>query len=154
VVTKNKWIIEQAFIFDLDGVLQNPEKRIKYFQQKDYNKFNELSSKDVPFSDVTTLCSSLNERYKIFFITARPENYRHITLDWIYRNIENTRNSGFALVMRPEGNMESDAEIKKTFYMKLIKKKYKILGVFEDRISVVKMWRHLGLTCYSLPDNF
>ena len=46
-----------------------------------------------------------------------------------------------------------DAENKKFFYQTKIKDKYQIDFVLEDRNSVVKMWREIGLVCFQVAET-
>jgi hypothetical protein len=49
--------------------------------------------------------------------------------------------------MRKEGDHREDSVIKKEIYLKDILPKNEVLFIVEDRLSVVKMWRSLGLVC-------
>ena len=83
------------------------------------------------------------EAYKIVFITGRGESYREPTVEWMNKNkIEYDE-----LFMRPKADRREDFEVKKELYENSIKEQYKVLFVVEDRASVVKMWRELGLVC-------
>jgi hypothetical protein len=50
--------------------------------------------------------------------------------------------------MRPEGSMEKDTVVKKALYDEHIKSRYNVLGVFDDRPCMVRLWRSLGLFCF------
>ena len=50
--------------------------------------------------------------------------------------------------MRDVGDKRPDAVVKKEIYDEHIKDKFNVLGVFDDRNSVVDLWRSLGLTCF------
>ena len=47
--------------------------------------------------------------------------------------------------MRSSGDFRKDTIIKEELYNKHILNKYNILCVFDDRKSVVEMWKKLGL---------
>ena len=49
--------------------------------------------------------------------------------------------------MRPFGDRRKDLIVKKELYMNHIHNNYDVICVFEDRQSVVDMWRELGLLC-------
>lgn len=81
---------------------------------------------------------------RLIFISGRENvgNCRGKTLLWLTEN-------GFCgeLLMRAEGDMRPDQEVKKELYEKYIKGHYNVLAVFDDRDKVVKMWREEGLLC-------
>lgn len=150
---------QKAFIFDLDGTLCNVQHRINHYGV-DYDKFNSLCHLDPPNEDVVELCKQLlNIGYKIIFLTGRDEKYRKQTFDWIWEHIlsnsnhllSENKNDDMLLAMRVSDNIMSDSDFKLFEYETRIQEKYHILGVFEDRPTVIKMWRGLNLTCYALP---
>jgi len=49
--------------------------------------------------------------------------------------------------MRPAGNTENDAIIKKRLFDENIRDDYDVRFVLDDRNRVVDMWREIGLTC-------
>ena len=51
------------------------------------------------------------------------------------------------LYMRPAKDVRGDNEVKKEIFQNSIKDKFDILFVVDDRLSVVKMWRSIGLVC-------
>ena len=150
-----------AFIFDLDGVLYNPEDRIEYWYNEDYETFNKEAKHDFPFEDVATLCQALmyNDHFgfQVIFLTGRTEDFRHETLEWLNEHVLLSKNyRPFSLIMRgmSNGNI-TDAEFKKNMYYQKIEPQYDVKGVFEDREPVIKMWREeVGLMCFALPSIF
>lgn len=90
----------------------------------------------------------LSQKYKMFLVSGRPEKYRKLTEQWlIWNKIEFDE-----LYMRPNGDFRSDVDVKKDI-LKLIQQKYNISFVFDDRTSVVKMWRNEGVTCFQCADH-
>jgi hypothetical protein len=147
----------KAFIFDLDGVLQDPSLRIDMWNDKHYERFNSVADLDDPIEETVELCKVLMEYedYQIIFLTGRTENYREGTLAWLAENVFDPEECGnFSLIMRPESVKISDADFKKQAYLEKIEPLYQVIGVFEDRTPVVNMWRELGLVCYALPTIF
>lgn len=62
----------------------------------------------------------------------------------------------FQLFMRPEYDRRPDTEVKSEIYVNKIKPFYNIIAVWDDRDSVVTMWRERhGLDCFQVqPGNF
>lgn len=132
-------------ICDLDGTLANIEHRLHYVQQtpKDWNGFFSHISEDILRKDVAEIIVDYyNKMHTVIFVSARPEDYRDVTLEWLRRH-----NMGFAwtLIMRSKGDKRQDIEVKQDIYDKYFKGKYPIEVVIDDRPSVIDMWRSNGL---------
>lgn len=136
----------EAYIFDIDGTLADCTHRLIHidtdFGKKDWDTFYSLCSKDQPIEDVCRIYRELHA--DVICITGRTEKYREQTEQWLNDNDLPFHD----LFMRPDGDHRPDYAVKQEIFEKHIKGKYKILGVFEDRDQVVKMWRELGLTCF------
>ena len=89
---------------------------------------------------------------EIILISGRKEKYRSITEYWL-----RTHNifDGYynALLMRSTNDNRPDEVVKEELYKQYIMDKYNVLYVFDDRNSVVAMWRRLGLTCLQVADG-
>jgi predicted kinase len=57
------------------------------------------------------------------------------------------------LFMRPEGDNRKDAIVKREIFDTEIRDRWRIVGVFDDRRQVVRMWRALGLTVFQVADG-
>ena len=57
------------------------------------------------------------------------------------------------LYMRPSNDMRGDDIIKREIYDNKFKNSYNVLGVFDDRNRVVKVWRDLGLKCFQVEEG-
>jgi len=51
--------------------------------------------------------------------------------------------------MRKHGDYRPDDIVKKEMYDAFIKDQYNVLGVFDDRLKVVRMWEGLGLWVFN-----
>jgi len=58
-----------------------------------------------------------------------------------------------ALFMRPEGDGRKDAVVKREIFDREIRDNWRIVGVFDDRQQVVRMWRALGLTVFQVAEG-
>jgi len=58
-----------------------------------------------------------------------------------------------ALFMRPEGDGRKDAVVKREIFDREIRDSWRIVGVFDDRQQVVRMWRALGLTVFQVAEG-
>ena len=146
--------MKPAFIFDIDGTIADCSHRLHFIQQEtpDWDAFYSLCVNDKPIDNVCHLLRIIPSDVDIIFITGRSEKWRGDTNNWISLRVFGGFRPGL-LYMRADGDHRPDYEIKKEIYEKHIKDNFNVLGVFEDRDQVVKMWRELGLTCYQVADG-
>lgn len=150
MITDKRWVI-----FDIDGVLSNPEHRLKHLEctPKDWDAFNSNCVNDVPFAETLELLRVIYEHgfYRIALFTGRDSQYEKQTYDWLraYNIPYDT------VMMRPEGDRRSDYEVKWEYLERARIKPEEVLCIFEDRKSVVEMWRKKGLRCWqNVEGNF
>ena len=77
-------------------------------------------------------------------------------LDVVNETIEWIKSQGlkiYKIYFRKEKDNRNDAILKKEIYERNIKDKYFVEFVLDDRNSVVKMWRSLGLLCLQVWDG-
>ncbi|GLY03588.1 AAA family ATPase [Actinoplanes sp. NBRC 101535] len=58
-----------------------------------------------------------------------------------------------ALFMRPEGDSRKDSIVKREIFDEQIRDRWRVVGVFDDRRQVVRMWRSLGLTVFQVAEG-
>jgi FMN phosphatase YigB (HAD superfamily) len=138
--------MEKAILVDLDGTLADVEHRVHHVQKekKNWKAFNEGMVHD----ELNHWCADLikamqGEGYKTIFITGRSEPWRGATEEWLKKHSISFDH----LYMRPSKDRREDFEVKKEIYLNEIKDDYQVVFVVEDRASVVKMWREVGLVC-------
>lgn len=135
-----------AVIFDIDGTLAVMGDRSPYDGEKVWM--------DSPNDDVATaLRLYRNVGYTIYIVSGRDAIYRAVTEKWLADN--NIKYDD--LFMRPTeaGQKREDSIIKYELFNKHIRPLgHRILGVFDDRHRVLRMWRELGLTTFHVngPD--
>ena len=57
------------------------------------------------------------------------------------------------LFMRPWGDHRRDSIVKQEVFESEIRHRWRIVGVFDDRQHVVRMWRSLGLTVFQVAEG-
>ena len=136
-----------AVIFDIDGTLAVMGDRSPYDGAAVW--------KDTPNHDVATaLTMHVEAQHTVYIVSGRDEVYREVTEKWL----DSHGIKYDALLMRPteEGNKREDSIIKHELFNKHIRPLgYRILGVYDDRHRVLRMWRELGLTTFHVngPDE-
>ena len=116
---------------------------------------------DLPIPEMVALLHTLgnDETNRLIFCSGRGELSRSITETQIRRllsSISNIKNSKtINLYLRGINDFREDAIVKSDLYDKMMLDGFKPKIVFEDRASVVKMWRARGLRCLQVADaNF
>jgi hypothetical protein len=135
-----------AVIFDIDGTLAVMGDRSPYDGEKVWM--------DTPNADVVrALNLHIEAGHTIYIVSGRDEVYREVTEKWLADNgIQYD-----ALLMRPteQGPKREDSIIKHELFNKHIRPLgLRIVGVYDDRHRVLRMWRQLGLTTFHVngPD--
>jgi len=141
---------KKIIVFDLDGTLSIVGDRLKYLKDKDWDSFYEACDEDEPNDCMMKLLYvfKISNFFDIRFVTGRRESVREKTLNWLNKQgvvIESKK-----LYMRPNGDYRHDTELKPELVRDFIDD---ILMVFEDRTSMVKKWRELGITCLQVADG-
>ena len=107
--------------------------------------------KDRPIEEVCALLESLlkDEANQIIFCTGRVEDYREKTIEQINKILKSSKNIDIdsCLYMRPKGDYRKDFMVKRDLYKRIIFDGFNPVIVFEDKITVVEMWKELGLKC-------
>lgn len=141
----------KAILVDIDGTIADITHRAHHVnnpsEQKNWPAFNATMHKDLPKQDVIAVIKAMaNHGYPIILVTGRFEEFREVTTAWLLKHgIPYSK-----LIMRQNGDYRSDHIIKRRIYHEQIYGSYDIIGVFDDRDSVVQMWREQGLTCFQV----
>ena len=131
--------LPHCIIFDIDGTLSSGGNRGPF----DWNKVKNDEINENIVSLYKTLAFHAHHNHMIVF-SGRDEICRDDTIEWLRKNDIHYEH----LYMRPKGNCEKDAIIKKRLFEEYIREKYYCEFVVDDRQQVVDMWRReLGLTC-------
>lgn len=148
------------YIFDIDGTLADVTHRVHHLEgeKPDWEAFYKAAPDDPPKIDVLEIyCTLVDMGYKILLMTGRPDRYRQETEGWLEANLPlvNGESSYYTLFMRPEGDGRPDHVLKEEWvkdYLRVYPNE-EVIGVFEDRNSVVEMWRSNGFTCLQVADG-
>ena len=130
------------------------EHRKKFVEQKpkDWNSFRELTSEDTPNLDVFAIAIALQKAgNRIIIASGRNKSQRAITLKQLM-------GQGLVfqeLYMRSDTDYRPDYEVKSGMLDEMIAEGYNPTLEFDDRTSVVNMWRARGLRAVQVaPGDF
>ena len=141
-------------IFDVDGTLMDISHRKKFVEQKpkDWDSFREQTPDDKPITEIFQVAIALQQAgHRIIIASGRNRSQRGITLKQLM---------GEGLVfeqiyMRADSDYRPDTILKRELLDKMRANGYDPKMVFDDRDSVVQMWRDAGLKAVQVaPGNF
>jgi predicted ABC-type ATPase len=88
--------------------------------------------------------------YLIVFCSGRTDGCRAETERWLGEHVAVPYE---ALHMRGAGDVRKDSVVKAEIFDREIRDRYNVVGVFDDRAQVVRMWRALGLTVFQVAEG-
>lgn len=154
------------YIFDLDGTLANIEHRRAFVQKplgvvpdwkprwKEFYAACVLDAPNMPV--IYTMSSLIVARAEIWIFSGRSKEVEEQTLNWLKMHTyfhEQERGEGRKprLLMRHETDFTPDEVLKRKWLHEMSKEdRARLVGVFDDRDKVVKMWREEGVTCFQV----
>ena len=144
---------DSVVLVDIDGTIADTSHRLHFVKKpegapddwkKDWNGFFSQMENDPVREDVRKIIIQLyNEGKTIIFMSGRPEQYRDITLNWLSSNF---LTFAYTVIMRPRGDKRPDIETKRDLLNKYFPDKSVIHMVLDDRPSVIRVWKDMGLT--------
>jgi predicted kinase len=132
-----------AVLVDIDGTVALMTGRGPY----DWSRVGS----DAPNPPVIAAVRAMHAAgHAIVFCSGRDEVCRAETEAWLELYVDVPYE---ALFMRPEGDSRKDAIVKREIFDGEIRDRWRIVGVFDDRQQVVRMWRSLGLTVFQVAEG-
>ena len=133
-----------TIIVDIDGTLAHRCDR----QWFDYSKVDQ-DELDVTVDGIVRAYAKMG--YTILIVSGREGNAECLsrTHAWLKKHDI----PFYSLMMRKEGDYRRDSIVKKEIYDNLIKGKFDVEFVLDDRQQVVDMWREIGLKCLQVAEG-
>lgn len=152
------------YIFDLDGTLADARHRLHFIAgpgKKDWRAFFRASAFDPPIREgIATVQALRRGGAEIWVWTGRSDEVERETRAWLSKYGVLPRFALFPaperLRMRPAGDTTPDHRLK-MHWLDLLDppERDRLTAVFEDRSSVVAMWRASGVPCFQVaPGDF
>ncbi len=141
-------------VFDLDGTLANTDHRAHFLEQreykdKDWRGFYAACDRDTPCAPIVrTMLSLIATGAEVEIWSGRSDEVADKTMVWLAaQGIPNIR-----VRLRAAKDHRPDTVLKKEWLSEASRKPDLI---FEDRASVVTMWREQGIVCCQVaPGDF
>ncbi|MER7164725.1 hypothetical protein ABT336_01425 [Micromonospora sp. NPDC000207] len=134
----------RAVLVDIDGTLALRGDRSPF----DWGRVGE----DLPNPAVVELVQTLAAagRHRIILLSGRDEVCRWQTELWL----DAQRVPYDDLHLRPQRDNRKDSVVKAEMYRTLVRDRYEVAFVLDDRDQVVRMWRdEFGLTCLQVAEG-
>ncbi len=133
-----------AFLCDLDGTVAIANGR---------NMFDPTDAEiltDTPIWPAIKVLQALAQQYKIIFVSGRTDTTFNATKQWIEKYIF-TSITKDQLLMRNALDYRRDSIVKKEMLHEYILPNYNVIGVFDDRLQVIKeCWNAEGIYCFNV----
>lgn len=132
---------ERAVIFDVDGTLAGLCDRDVYDGSKAIN--------DPVHEDVRTALYAYHlAGIPIIILTGRYGKYKGVTVAWLEKN-----DIPFSEIhTRVDGDDRPDWVVKQEIFDTKVAPYYNVIGVYDDRPQVLRMWHDKGLTTFRVGD--
>jgi predicted kinase len=132
-----------AVLVDIDGTVAIMDGRSPYDMAR--------VADDIPHRSVITAVRAMHAAgHQIIFCSGRSDDARTATEAWLERHVGVPY---VALHMRAFDDQRKDSVVKAEIFEREIREKYHVVGVFDDRAQVVRMWRSLGLTVFHVAEG-
>jgi hypothetical protein len=144
--------MKKIVLVDIDGTISRVGDRLKYLEAGDWDAFYAACGEDEPIPEMVRLVQILMSYYEVVFCTGRTEAVRYKTWEWLYDRF-NAYLLGCSILMRKEGDHRHDIEVKPELLKEAGIDLDQIAFVLEDRNSMVKKWREMGLRCLQVAEG-
>lgn len=141
----------RCYLFDVDGTLADNSHRQHFLEKspKDWDSFFSACAKDTPIEHMCQVARRLGRYATVLCVTGRRDRERQETLEWLFWHV----NYCNPLYMRKDGDYRPDHEVKSDLLDTILADGYKPIMAFDDRTSVVRMWRSRGIACAQVADG-
>lgn len=137
-------MLDEAILVDIDGTLAHIDG------DNPRNPYDASRAMEDVLDDAVSVVTSMcyKHGYRVIILTGRHSGHLQVTQDWLAKNGVNYDE----IYCRNEGDKRPDYMVKQELFNHHIKNKYNIKFVIDDRPSVCRMWRSLGLRVLQVGD--
>lgn len=150
----NANMMSKTVIFDIDGTLAKMTGRSPYDYSLVYTDSVISQVADVLYRFINGNVRAKEygaQPWDIILLSGRKSECREQTIKWITDKL-NMHPHEYDLYMRADGDERPDSIVKYELFDKNLRNR-NIWGVFDDRASVVEMWRGLGLRVFAVDEG-
>ncbi len=133
--------LEEAILVDVDGTLAHICDGSPYDASRAMG-----DSLDDAVSNIVNM--AYGHGYKVIVLTGRHSGHLQVTTEWLKAKGVNYDQ----IFCRDEGDYRADYIVKKELFDQNVRDKYNVKYVIDDRPSVCRMWRSIGLKTLQVGD--
>lgn len=136
--------LPNAFIVDTDGTVANHEPHRGPYDTSKYHRDTVHEHVAWAVRGLDLSCCAI-----IIALSGRDAEYREVTETW-------WKDNGIPFdrfLMRPQGDRRMDAIIKYELFTEHVAPYYNVLGAFDDRPQVIRMWETIGVPVLMVGDR-
>lgn len=145
------------YIFDLDGTLALIEHRRHFVEgeHKDWRAFFSACVDDAPnWPVIRTLQRLRASGAECWVWSGRSDEVFAETMDWLRRHGCLRDGDPWVVHMRAAGDHQPDEKLKAAWLADLAPQdRARLVGIFEDRDRMVKLWRDNGICCFQVAEG-
>jgi predicted kinase len=135
--------VPKIVLVDIDGTVALIGDRSPYDMRR--------VAQDQPHEAVIAAVRAMHAAgHGIVYCTGRDESARVDTEAWLDRHVGVPYE---ALYMRALDDTRRDSVVKQDIFEREVRANFHVVGVFDDRMQVVRMWRELGLTVFQVAEG-
>lgn len=135
------WELPTAVMVDIDGTLAHNVSGRSFY---DMDRVGE----DAVDENVRAIVNAVQAEHQVIVISGRDKSALHATQLWLHANSI----SHDYLYMRETGDTRPDTVIKRELFDRHIRDRFNVLGVIDDRPSVCRGWRAMGVKTFQVGD--
>lgn len=142
----------RCYIFDIDGTIADLSHRLPHIQKdpKDWAGFFAAVADDSPIHHIIKLAIDVSlAGADVVYVSGRSDECRPATEAWLQRHALPLG----PVYMRKAGDHRPDHQVKVELLEQLRAEGRNPIMAFDDRDTVVKMWRGLGVPCAQVADG-
>lgn len=130
--------LPSALIVDLDGTVADKGTRHAFAWMEVGN--------DAPRSLIITMVLAVAKEHnaQILFTSGRDNICRDLSISWIEKHI-GIKKEDVKLFMRPNDDYRKDTLVKEEIFWRDINPHYNVIGAFDDRPCIVRLWNLIGI---------
>ena len=141
--------LEECIIVDMDGTLAHMDGRISRHGEK-VAAYRDDDAHDDTLDDAVAniVGMAYQNGYKVIVFTGRKAKSLPVAKKWLKDNGVQYDE----IHARMDNDKRADTIVKKEMYQAFVEGKYKVKYIIDDRPSVCRMWRELGLKVMQVGD--
>ncbi len=144
--------MRQSILIDIDHTVSDAFWRDEMYADPlvSFDDYYAASKDDVPLLDTIRLMNTLARDFNFISLTARPEKWRQITMQWLLEH----HVMADEVLMRPDGNFDPSPKVKVELAMERFGgekgMREQVAMVLDNREDVVMAFSALGITAMQI----